>query len=225
MTKNVSLSFVVCFPRKRSLTERKSPLLGAQTVSLPFSARLLETTTHTTPSRTPLSLSHSLSLRKSSSFSSSFREREKETYFFGLLVALSEPISFPYIFFHFKKSCIRSCTRCSLTLSRTRTHTNSAKSMRRWYATAFLCAHSSERVVVRATPELMIFERKKAKLFPLARNERNETRAICFRGEKSDARKRKNCQKQSERKKCSNDEISTPHSKVTVKKKRSRETR
>ena len=72
--------------------------------------------------------------------------------------------------------------------------------------------------------ELMIFERKKAKL-PLARNERNETRAICFRGEKSDARKRKNCQKQSERKKCSNDEISTPHSKVTVKKKRSRETR
>ena len=67
------------------------------------------------------------------------------------------------------------------------------------------------------TPELMIFERKKAKL-PLARNERNETRAICFRGEKSfRARKRKNCQKQSERKKCSNDEISTPHSTLTKK--------
>ena len=121
MTKNVSLSFVVCFPRKRSLTERKSPLLGAQTVSLPFSARLLETTTHTTPSRTPLSLSHFLSLRKSSSFSSSFREREKETYFFWSFGCSLWADLFPVHFLPFQKSCIRSCTRCSLTLSRTRT--------------------------------------------------------------------------------------------------------
>ena len=138
MTKNVSLSFVVCFPRKRSLTERKSPLLGAQTVSLPLSARLLETTTHTTPSRTPLSLSHFLSLRKSSSFSSSFREREKETYFFGLLVARSEPNSFPYIFVHFKKVVLHAR---SLLLSLAHTQiANSFVKMTMIYYCSTVCA-------------------------------------------------------------------------------------
>ena len=47
------------------------------------------------------------------------------------------------------------------------------------------------------TPELMIFERKEK--LPLARNERNETRASCRR-EKS-ARKRKNCHQKHERRK------------------------
>ena len=47
------------------------------------------------------------------------------------------------------------------------------------------------------TPELMIFERKEK--LPLARNERNETRASCRR-EKS-ARKRKNCHPKHERRK------------------------
>ena len=213
MTKNVSLSFVVCFPRKRSLTERKALSWERKQFLYPLACVYLKRP-HTQRHLERLSLSLSLA-PKSSSFSSSFREREKETYFFRLLVALSEPISFPYIFLPFQKLYQVVHTLLSHSLSRTHTHTNSAKSMRRWYATAFLCAHSSERVVVRAkkeeerafvlllfeiTPELMIFERKKAKL-PLARNERNEIlRAICFRGEKSfRARKRKNCQKQFER--------------------------
>ena len=152
MTKNVSLSFVVCFPRKRSLTERKSPLLGAQTVSLPFSVRLLETTTHTTPSRTPLSLSLSLAPEIIVLLFLVPRERKGDVFFPSLGCSLWADL-FPVHFLPFQKSCIRSCTRCSLTLSRTHTHTNSAKSMRRWYATAFLCAHSSERVVVRAKKE------------------------------------------------------------------------
>ena len=123
MTKNVSLSFVVCFPRKRGHSQREKALSWERKQFLYPLARVYLKRPHTQRHLERLSLSHSLSLRKSSSFSSSFREREKETYFFRLLVALSEPISFPYIFFHFKKVVSRA--HAALSLSLAHAHTNS----------------------------------------------------------------------------------------------------
>jgi len=200
----------------------------ARNIVTPY-LKMVLMTTHTTSSRTPLSLSLSLAPEIIVLLFLVPRERKGDVFFlvfWGLSLSRSLSRTFSSI-----SKKLYQVVHTLLSHSLSHTHTNSAKSMRRWYATAFLFAHSSERVVVLLqrkrrkgirfnfclkTPELMIFERKKAKL-PLARNERNETRAICFRGEKSfRARKRKNCQKQSERKKCSNDEISTPHS--TVKK-------
>ena len=186
MTKNVSLSFVVCFPRKRSLTERKSPLLGAQTVSLPFSARLLETTTHTTQSRTPLSVPPPPKTREKTLSLSLSLSREKETYFFRLLVARSLWADlFPVHFLPFQKSFITRAL--SYALSRTRTQIASRRW--RWYILLlyFLRIHRSysweqERKKAQRALVVLIFvwkhridDRKdRKKKLPLARKERRE---------------------------------------------------
>ena len=141
--------------KKKSLTERKSPLLGAQTVSLPFSARLLETTTHTTPSRTPLSLSLSLAPEIIVLLFLVPRERKGDVFFLVFwLLSLSRSLSRTFSSISKK---LYQVVHTLLSHSLSHTHTNSAKSMRRWYATAFLFAHSSERVVVRAKKEEAAF--------------------------------------------------------------------
>ena len=117
------LSLSLCAFQERGHSQREKALSWERKQFLYPLARVYLKRPHTQRHLECLSLSHSLSLRKSSSFSSSFREREKETYFFDLLVALSEPISFPYIFFHFKKVVLRAHTALSLSLAHT--HTNS----------------------------------------------------------------------------------------------------
>jgi hypothetical protein len=63
------------------------------------------------------------------------------------LVALSEPISFPYIFFHFKKVVSRRA-HAALSLSLAHAHKQRLRvKMRRWYTAALLFAHSSELFV------------------------------------------------------------------------------
>ena len=127
------LSLSLCaFQEKSHSHERKSP------VSLPFSARVLgaherqseslRTTTHTAPSRTPLSV---FRRRKPARLSLSHSRREKKTYFsvsLLWLLALSEPISFPYIFFHFKKVLLNAHCSLLLSLSLSHTHTQIAAS-------------------------------------------------------------------------------------------------
>lgn len=142
------LSLSLCaFQEKSHSHEKKSP------VSLPLSARVLgaherqraereNDHTHNTISNASLCFSPPKTREKTLSRSRS--RREKETYFFPSLwlLALSEPISFPYIFFHFKKVLLNA--RCSLLLSLFTHANNSFVKMRRWYTTALLFAHSSE---------------------------------------------------------------------------------
>lgn len=141
------LSLSLCAFQERGHSRREKALSWERKQFLYPLARVYLKRPHTQRHLERLSLSHSLSLRKSSSFSSSFREREKETYFFRLLVALSEPISFPYIFFHFKKVVSRRA-HAALSLSLAHAHKQRLRvKMRRWYTTALLFAHKSELFV------------------------------------------------------------------------------
>ena len=157
------LSFVVCFPRKKSThtRERKSPLLGAQTVSLPLSARSLGRKNdhkHNTISNASLCAAAAEKPRKDS-LSLSHSRREKETsYFFGLFGL------FPVYFLPFQKVLLNAhhalfCSlllSLSLSLTHTHTHTQTAASCEDETMicdTALLFAHPSERVVVCAKKE------------------------------------------------------------------------
>jgi len=103
-------------------------------------------TTHTTPSRTPLSLSLSLAPEIIVLLFLVPRERKGDVFFLVFwLLSLSRSLSRTFSSISKK---LYQVVHTLLSHSLSHTHTNSAKSMRRWYATAFLFAHSSERVVV-----------------------------------------------------------------------------
>ena len=140
----------MCFPRKKSThtRERKSPLLGAQTVSLPLSARSLGRKNdhkHNTISNASLCAAAAEKPRKDS-LSLSYSRREKETsYFFGLFGL------FPVYFLPFQKVLLNAhhALFCSLllSLSLSHTHTQTAASCEDETMicdTALLFAHSSE---------------------------------------------------------------------------------
>ena len=185
MTKNVSLSFVVCFPRK-SHSQREKALSWERKQFLYPWARVYLKRPHTQRNLERLSLCHRRrkpAKRLSLSLSLS---REKETYFFRLLVARSLWADlFPVHFLPFQKSFITRAL--SYALSRTRTQIASRRW--RWYILLlyFLRIHRSysweqERKKAQRALVVLIFvwkhridDRKdRKKKLPLARKERRE---------------------------------------------------
>ena len=139
------LSLSSCAFQERGHSQREKALSWERKQFLYPLARVYLKRPHTQRHLECLSLSHSLSLRKSSSFSSSFREREKETYFFRLLVARS---LFPVHFLPFQKSCITRALSFALSLAHTRTQRAASRDDATMiYTTALLFAHSSELFV------------------------------------------------------------------------------
>lgn len=156
------LSLSLCAFQERGHSQREKALSWERKQFLYPLARVYLKRPHTQRHLERLSLSHSLSLRKSSSFSSSFREREKETYFFRLLVALSEPISFPYIFFHVKKVVSRAHAALSLSLAHAQRAASREDETMVYYCSTF-CAfigvirENKERKRAQRAPVVLIF--------------------------------------------------------------------
>ena len=183
MTKNVSLSFVVCFPRKRGHSQREKALSWERKQFLYPWARVYLKRPHTQRHLERLSLfSPSKTREKTLSLSLSL-EKRRRIFSVSWLLALSRSLSRTFSsiskkFYH---------THALLSYSLSHTHTNSFVKMRRWYTTALLFAHSSE-LFVRTKKErerkehslvVLIFvwkhridDRSKGrKKLPLARNE------------------------------------------------------
>ena len=107
--------------------------------------------THNTISTASLCFSPPKTREKTLSLSLSL-EKRRRIFSVSWLLALSREL-FPVHFLPLQKSCITRARSFALSLTHARKEQLRVKSMRRWYTTAFLFAHSSERVVVRAKKE------------------------------------------------------------------------